>query len=120
MDPRSADWDAHEKACNERLPFRNFTYRRVDEGGQAHWIRISGEPVFDGDGVFKGYRGVGAEVTQERQADQEIVRLKDLYAAHDFLVRLALLCEDRKSTRLNSSHTVISYAVFCLTKKEPV
>src|SRR5436190_88696 len=24
------------------------------------------------------------------------------------------LCEDRKSTRLNSSHTVISYAVFCL------
>src|SRR5260221_5340392 len=26
--------------------------------------------------------------------------------------------EDRKSTRLNSSHTVISYAVFCLTKKQ--
>src|SRR5438034_1901659 len=27
-------------------------------------------------------------------------------------------CEDRKSTRLNSSHTVISYAVFCLKKKK--
>src|SRR5438034_7550623 len=26
---------------------------------------------------------------------------------------------DRKSTRLNSSHTVISYAVFCLKKKKP-
>src|SRR5438132_12392718 len=26
-------------------------------------------------------------------------------------------CRDRKSTRLNSSHTVISYAVFCLKKK---
>src|SRR5690625_6690546 len=25
--------------------------------------------------------------------------------------------EDRKSTRLNSSHVAISYAVFCLTKK---
>src|SRR5947207_9801226 len=25
--------------------------------------------------------------------------------------------KDRKSTRLNSSHTVISYAVFCLKKK---
>src|SRR6202022_4911260 len=25
---------------------------------------------------------------------------------------------DRKSTRLNSSHTVISYAVFCLKKKQ--
>src|SRR5258708_31513051 len=30
--------------------------------------------------------------------------------------RLAL--EDRKSTRLNSSHQIISYAVFCLKKKK--
>src|SRR5690242_21457863 len=27
-------------------------------------------------------------------------------------------CEDRKSTRLNSSHMSISYAVFCLKKKK--
>src|SRR5438034_4345831 len=31
---------------------------------------------------------------------------------------LDLVMEDRKSTRLNSSHTVISYAVFCLKKKK--
>src|SRR5437588_3708797 len=30
----------------------------------------------------------------------------------------AVTKEDRKSTRLNSSHTVISYAVFCLKKKK--
>src|SRR5438067_5959163 len=30
----------------------------------------------------------------------------------------ALLLEDRKSTRLNSSHVSISYAVFCLKKKK--
>src|SRR5438034_5606016 len=29
-------------------------------------------------------------------------------------------CRDRKSTRLNSSHTVISYAVFCLKKKNVI
>src|SRR2546430_10842726 len=29
------------------------------------------------------------------------------------------LCGDRKSTRLNSSHSQISYAVFCLKKKKP-
>src|SRR5947207_10308168 len=34
------------------------------------------------------------------------------------LVQLATPDEDRKSTRLNSSHTVISYAVFCLKKKK--
>src|SRR3712207_8017619 len=31
---------------------------------------------------------------------------------------LALLAQDRKSTRLNSSHANISYAVFCLKKKK--
>src|SRR6516164_1657 len=34
---------------------------------------------------------------------------------HSFVVRIAL--RDRKSTRLNSSHSSISYAVFCLKKK---
>src|SRR5438034_8244557 len=33
----------------------------------------------------------------------------------DYTAAVAL---DRKSTRLNSSHTVISYAVFCLKKKK--
>src|SRR2546426_5226838 len=32
--------------------------------------------------------------------------------------RHKLICLDRKSTRLNSSHLVISYAVFCLKKKK--
>src|SRR2546422_8444512 len=32
-------------------------------------------------------------------------------------VRMPLSCQDRKSTRLNSSHGYISYAVFCLKKK---
>src|SRR2546430_7620831 len=31
--------------------------------------------------------------------------------------RLGFTIEDRKSTRLNSSHSQISYAVFCLKKK---
>src|SRR5260221_9923327 len=33
-------------------------------------------------------------------------------------VRVDRFLRDRKSTRLNSSHTVISYAVFCLKKKK--
>src|SRR5260221_5248391 len=49
----------------------------------------------------------------------------DLPRAHAARLRGAARCldaagagrQDRKSTRLNSSHTVISYAVFCLKKK---
>src|SRR2546427_4743097 len=35
----------------------------------------------------------------------------------EFLVAMRVL-QDRKSTRLNSSHSQISYAVFCLKKKK--
>src|SRR5260221_8156792 len=47
-------------------------------------------------------------------------QLLDLRIAHDGRP-IIFLCDaeiDRKSTRLNSSHTVISYAVFCLKKKK--
>src|SRR5438309_9314923 len=37
---------------------------------------------------------------------------------HGFQMSLNLLIADRKSTRLNSSHSSISYAVFCLKKKK--
>src|SRR5438034_3627354 len=42
-----------------------------------------------------------------------------LLEAAPLLLGIVQLAErDRKSTRLNSSHTVISYAVFCLKKKK--
>src|SRR5438034_4329332 len=48
-------------------------------------------------------------------------RSGDLRAAGELARGLGhppLRLSDRKSTRLNSSHTVISYAVFCLKKKK--
>src|SRR5260221_10761658 len=38
--------------------------------------------------------------------------------AHGYQLVVTDGAKDRKSTRLNSSHTVISYAVFCLKKKK--
>src|SRR5258708_15037884 len=42
------------------------------------------------------------------------------YRRGTFLRALFVLRIDRKSTRLNSSHQIISYAVFCLKKKKTV
>src|SRR5690606_40114946 len=41
----------------------------------------------------------------------------ELQAAHGGPSGACIACQDRKSTRLNSSHVKISYAVFCLKKK---
>src|SRR5205807_8266504 len=50
-----------------------------------------------------------------------ISQLPSPFPRKNFLPVLPVLCavlfSDRKSTRLNSSHLVISYAVFCLKKK---
>src|SRR5437879_11002588 len=51
------------------------------------------------------------------------VAMKQLEAFQEYRQALALLrdakpAEDRKSTRLNSSHRCTSYAVFCLKKKQ--
>src|SRR5256885_7249052 len=45
---------------------------------------------------------------------QHVTRLSKLHLH----VSSLHVCSDRKSTRLNSSHLVISYAVFCLKKKK--
>src|SRR5437879_9730351 len=49
----------------------------------------------------------------------ELDRLEDLCVREERDDRAGAFCpaEDRKSTRLNSSHRCISYAVFCLKKK---
>src|SRR5436190_12168800 len=49
------------------------------------------------------------------RADREVGGVRRVADQHEVPVMPAH--RDRKSTRLNSSHTVISYAVFCLKKK---
>src|SRR2546429_6325767 len=52
---------------------------------------------------------------------EKLIDVHDLYFALIWplsTVAAWLLAEDRKSTRLNSSHGYISYAVFCLKKQK--
>src|SRR5258708_29768466 len=43
---------------------------------------------------------------------------RDQQGHHGLCIVVAAVEPDRKSTRLNSSHQIISYAVFCLKKKK--
>src|SRR5690554_7787480 len=72
----------------------------------------------------EGHVGVHAhlegDLVEVRQALLEVVRVALQHQAltqHPLLEHEAARAQDRKSTRLNSSHVRISYAVFCLKKK---
>src|SRR2546426_1813489 len=71
----------------------------------------------------RGSTGYGMEFQRANYQDLGGGDLQDEVAAAKFLEATGFVEEknwnvrDRKSTRLNSSHLVISYAVFCLKKK---
>jgi diguanylate cyclase (GGDEF)-like protein/PAS domain S-box-containing protein len=53
-----------------RQPFHDLLMWRTMADGSPRYMRISGEAVFDADGGFAGYRGVGRDVTEEKRAEQ--------------------------------------------------
>lgn len=59
----------HIRTCERHEPFRSFDYEIPGEGGVIQYYSISGRPVFDAQGVFTGYRGVGRNITELRLAE---------------------------------------------------
>src|SRR3712207_7427859 len=60
---------------------------------------------------------VRQELTEIRDAANLALAIIDQLTTFSGRSRRVTVVEDRKSTRLNSSHANISYAVFCLKKK---
>jgi PAS domain S-box-containing protein len=65
-----ADWAAHRALLDARRPFHELELCRYDAAGRKIWIRVSGEPVFDASGAFKGYRGIARNITERRRAEE--------------------------------------------------
>src|SRR5690625_5231616 len=74
--------------------------------------RLSNAQAAELAGVLSGAQGALFQAASEDEADGE--ELAGAETGNLFNVT----AEDRKSTRLNSSHVAISYAVFCLKKKK--
>src|SRR5690606_40937376 len=74
------------------------------------------EHAGDPEGHLQG-RGVAPLLDGDDRLARDADALGELRLRH-LAVAEAQRTEDRKSTRLNSSHVKISYAVFCLKKKK--
>jgi diguanylate cyclase (GGDEF)-like protein/PAS domain S-box-containing protein len=67
IDFPKADWDRHRADLAANRPFETFEFGLLDPQGNVHHVSLSGRPIFDDQGRFRGYRGVGRAVTRERQ-----------------------------------------------------
>src|SRR3989454_5967797 len=76
------------------------------------------------DGFRRAARIMPADNRMSLRAAEVAYRLNRPAVADTLLAHIDSTCihceTDRKSTRLNSSHLVISYAVFCLKKKKNI
>src|SRR5690606_40278291 len=92
-------------------PFTFFPYTTLFRSGrESRSSRVSTSEMVAG-------RGAGAGCMGRRLAAGALAAAVRLIRIRDIASRIRDSTKDRKSTRLNSSHVKISYAVFCLKKK---
>ena len=77
-DGDNAKWAAHQASLDGHRGFREFRYSVRDEDGALQHVQSSGKPVFGAGGAFLGYRGVGANITEQVAAETQARSAREL------------------------------------------
>jgi len=75
----SEHWQAHINTLKSHKPFRDFEYNTYSDLKGQRWISISGNPVYNEDGSFQGYLGIGQDVTRRKIAEQALLDSEKKY-----------------------------------------
>ena len=67
-----ADLERQRQVLLSHQPFRDFEVQRPDVAGAMTWVSTSAMPIFDKQGRFEGYRGVGRDISQRKQAENAL------------------------------------------------
>ena len=107
--PEDGKWRRHKADLLARVPFRDFRYDWVGADGKRRYFSISGKPVFDQQGDFKGYRGTGTNMTAEVEAQSrtEEVQARFFDAIENSSEAIALFDRDDKLVLFNSRYSEI-------------
>lgn len=55
----------------EQRPFRFLENANLHKDGRVISVETSGTPIFDAQGVFRGYRGIDRDITERKEAERE-------------------------------------------------
>jgi diguanylate cyclase (GGDEF)-like protein/PAS domain S-box-containing protein len=103
---------AHMADLVARRPFRGFTISMLGPDGKLVWLETSGNPMFDKNGKFLGYRGTSKDITQRKEDEARIAFM----AHHDLLTNLPnrALLRERIDEEFVRTARGGSFAVLCL------
>ncbi len=79
LNMREEDWNAHRAQLERHEPFHELELRRRDEKGASVIVQVSGKPVFDAQGRFTGYRGVGRNITQTKRTKRSLREIAERF-----------------------------------------
>ena len=68
----AADWAEHQRMLDAHEVFRDLELQRAGPDGGSFWVVLSGAPIFDAQGRFTGYRGVGRNIDASKRAQEEV------------------------------------------------
>ncbi|WP_376706251.1 PAS domain-containing protein (plasmid) [Mesorhizobium sp. ISC25] len=86
-------WRLLRATLDARKPFRDFVYYSARRNGSPIHVKVTGKPVFDADGQFRGYRGTGTDVTAFIHAQEEHERLRQLESDLAHMNRVSVIGE---------------------------
>ena len=67
---------AYDADMTAERPFRDMRILQPDIHGGIRYVTVSGKPIYDADGKFRGYRGTAHDVSRQVAAEAESLRSK--------------------------------------------
>lgn len=80
----SKNWDEFREILLHHQQFKDIEFSFTNSPDVVNYLSMCGEPVFDSQGRFSGYRGISRDITEERRVSEHIQHL----ATHDTLTGL--------------------------------
>jgi PAS domain S-box-containing protein len=72
-------WEQHRARLERHEPFTNFIFLRKNKAGEMRYLSVTGEPIFDKDGKFRGYHGVGKDITDQARGQKALEESEERY-----------------------------------------